>query len=637
MVNEQSGFAAAVGTDSCEGGLLMLDLKDPLNPSYTGCVTENGYTHDAQCVTYAGPDTQYEDHEICFTYDEDKVHIVDVNDPKNPKTLSTLTYGGAYYTHQGWLTEDHKYILINDELDEYNTGSKLTTIVADVSKLENPVVLYSHKTETNSIDHNLYVKGRYMYQAQYTSGMAVYDLANIVTTIKRVAYFDTYPANDNNQFNGAWSVYPYFDDGTVLISSIGQGLFVVRPELGDDNNTTSTPSDVPSMTPTFSGTMTPTWPPSGAPTDFHPPNAPTNVPSGASTDSHPPTTPDDDNPAGDLSWDIEFLTPIKLGETTDGFATLLPKFQISNRDYELLVMDKNCQNKLDDSVFMPTSNHENALNRPGYLNVKMELVVKEDKIKNAGLWSDTNLGGKFEFCLSTSLYTSTDSVSETPKEKVTNKRVILTAEVTKLAGFQVSNLDVYLPDVEEVDMSVSYKGTVQAFNCDPDTLKSVDSNVPLGPFATLNVCVKADPPVAAEEEFAVASFVDLEVWQYDSQLTFFAVEDGATKPEFNDLVVVDCKSKGMCLGRVKLIDSFFADGNAQFDLTVKGRVTLKPAASKRRLLRVDATTTNKNERLLTPTTRVQNEFTVTVQLAQPCEGGKSTGIGFLKKMLRPSL
>lgn len=68
----------AVGTSrssSCKGGLFMLDVSNPANPTSPGCVSQDGYVHDAQCVVYNGPDTQYLGKEICFNYNEDTVSI----------------------------------------------------------------------------------------------------------------------------------------------------------------------------------------------------------------------------------------------------------------------------------------------------------------------------------------------------------------------------------------------------------------------------------------------------------------------------------------------------------------------------------------------------------------------------------
>lgn len=46
-----------------------------------------------------------------------------------------------------------------------------------------------------------------------------------------VGYFDIYPPDDQPDFNGAWSNYPFFASGVVVISGIEEGLFVVQPRL----------------------------------------------------------------------------------------------------------------------------------------------------------------------------------------------------------------------------------------------------------------------------------------------------------------------------------------------------------------------------------------------------------------------
>ena len=38
-------------------------------------------------------------------------------------------YEGSFYTHQGWLTEDHRYFLLGDELDELRRGHNTRTYV----------------------------------------------------------------------------------------------------------------------------------------------------------------------------------------------------------------------------------------------------------------------------------------------------------------------------------------------------------------------------------------------------------------------------------------------------------------------------------------------------------------------------
>lgn len=42
------------------GGLLMMDVTNPLKPTFISCFGTDGYVHDAQCVNYHGPDTRLE-------------------------------------------------------------------------------------------------------------------------------------------------------------------------------------------------------------------------------------------------------------------------------------------------------------------------------------------------------------------------------------------------------------------------------------------------------------------------------------------------------------------------------------------------------------------------------------------------
>ena len=76
VAHEEKNMVYAVGTQdpaSCQGGLYMVDVSDPANPTSPGCVSEDGYIHDAQCVVYTGPDENYWGKEICFGYNEDTV------------------------------------------------------------------------------------------------------------------------------------------------------------------------------------------------------------------------------------------------------------------------------------------------------------------------------------------------------------------------------------------------------------------------------------------------------------------------------------------------------------------------------------------------------------------------------------
>ncbi len=235
VVNAASGFAYAVGSKTCAGGLHMVDIRDPLQPTFAGCFSLDDYTHDAQCVTYAGPDTRFRGREICLNSNEDTLTIVDVTDKGSPVMLARVGYSGARYTHQGWLTEDHAYFLLDDELDEVQYGYNTRTYVWDVSALDEPRVVGVHTAATAAIDHNQFVRGNHTYQANYRAGLRILHLDDLATAaLREVASFDIYPPDDAPQFNGAWGNFPFFASGVVVVSGIEQGLFVLHPHLDDD-------------------------------------------------------------------------------------------------------------------------------------------------------------------------------------------------------------------------------------------------------------------------------------------------------------------------------------------------------------------------------------------------------------------
>ena len=136
VINEETGFAYLVGGDRCAGGLEMADIRDPANVVDAGCFSSDGYTHDAQCVVYRGPDLEHQGKEICFASNEDTLTIVDVTDKTSPSQISRTSYfaaGETGYVHQGWLTPDQAFFLQDDELDERNQGHTTRTYVWNVS------------------------------------------------------------------------------------------------------------------------------------------------------------------------------------------------------------------------------------------------------------------------------------------------------------------------------------------------------------------------------------------------------------------------------------------------------------------------------------------------------------------------
>ena len=251
VIDEESGFAYAVGATSvgddlpaeCSApGFHAVDIRDPKNPTFAGCFSDAlqdasprtpGYTHDAQCLVYDGPDADYVGRQLCIASNEDVVTIFDVEDKSDVKMVSQAAYPRDAYTHQGWLTEDHRYFLANDELDEMNgLVSTQRTLVFDFLDLDNPEFAFAHDSGITVIDHNLYMVGNLSYQSNYEAGLRIVDVSEIAEgRLKEVGYFDTYPEGQEIRFGGQWSNFPYFGSGTVIANDGANGLFVLRPAM----------------------------------------------------------------------------------------------------------------------------------------------------------------------------------------------------------------------------------------------------------------------------------------------------------------------------------------------------------------------------------------------------------------------
>ncbi|WP_422106445.1 choice-of-anchor B family protein [Winogradskyella sp.] len=229
VINETSGFAYAVGTDTFDGGPHFVNIQNPTAPVAAGGYADDAYSHDAQVVTYSGPDPDYTGREILIGSNENVVVIVDVTDKSNPTQISTIGYSNIGYTHQGWFTENMEYFLLGDEVDEISFGGNTRTIVFDFSDLDSPQFHMDYFGPTAAIDHNGYVVGNTFYIANYTAGLRAIDISNIDSGVMTESgFFDTFIPTNSVTFNGAWNIYPFFESGNIVVSDIDGGLYVVR-------------------------------------------------------------------------------------------------------------------------------------------------------------------------------------------------------------------------------------------------------------------------------------------------------------------------------------------------------------------------------------------------------------------------
>lgn len=237
-VNQESGFAYVVGAEQgqpCGGGLHMIDISTPASPSFAGCYSAEGMIHDTQCVNYQGPAEAYQGRELCFNSSVNAFTIVDVTDKEQPRQVASTGHRGLAYAHQGWATEDDYYFLLNDEFDEIDYGLNTRIYIWNISDPEQPAMVGTYEGPNRATGHNIYLKDGYVYAANYAEGLRILHPVSIADgSLESVAHFDTYPPHDaGGYYYGAWTAYPYFED-KVVVSTIGRGLFILRPRLPGD-------------------------------------------------------------------------------------------------------------------------------------------------------------------------------------------------------------------------------------------------------------------------------------------------------------------------------------------------------------------------------------------------------------------
>lgn len=254
---EDSDTLWICGANIGNGGLIKIGLANPALPTLVGGWTDM-YVHDAHIVTWQDGPLAGRDIAFCasgFSSGEVQtgLRVVDVTNPNSPEVLATLIYPGGAYAHQVWLSEDRRFLYLNDELDETTVFNQTTTRVINVENPAAPFLAGTFSSGLPAIDHNLYVHNGLVFQSNYRSGLRVFDALDPANPTP-LAHFDTYPGSDSNEFNGAWSNYPFFPSGTIIVSDIERGLFILRLDAEPSSVAVSLASAAPEIVSPAGGT-----------------------------------------------------------------------------------------------------------------------------------------------------------------------------------------------------------------------------------------------------------------------------------------------------------------------------------------------------------------------------------------------
>lgn len=229
IIDTTAGLLYTCGSRNGAGTTECFSLANPLAPVKVGpaSMTTN-YQHDGLPYTYtSGP---LAGKTYWFGFSEGRgVDIYDFTDKNNPLLVKRATYPNMGYCHQGWLSDDKKYLYVDDEFDESNLNVPTRSLIFNVEDPLNAFFVGTFSSFLAAIDHNQYVSDGFTFQANYRSGLQIFDVGQTPEAPERVGWYDTYLANDLRGYDGAWSSYPFFPSGTVLISDINGGLFVFDP------------------------------------------------------------------------------------------------------------------------------------------------------------------------------------------------------------------------------------------------------------------------------------------------------------------------------------------------------------------------------------------------------------------------
>ncbi len=231
-INQDTGHAhLLIGSQTQAAQAVALDLTDdPESPEELYAWTPGGpYPRNFECVLYHGPDTRFQGHEICAGAAGRRSMVI--WDMTGKVKLSQTFYKRYNSPWKVAFTEDHRYVLLADSHDEYNPGFNTRTFLFDITNLTAPVQFASYDGPTRGRDLHLEVRGRYAYLANASAGVRILDLRQIAKGRPREAgSFDVEPQVSGASWFGAYSL-DVLPSGTVIVASVRQGLYVLKPRL----------------------------------------------------------------------------------------------------------------------------------------------------------------------------------------------------------------------------------------------------------------------------------------------------------------------------------------------------------------------------------------------------------------------
>jgi len=192
--------------NSC--GVNIIDVSDPANPKEIGNYNPGYYVHDCHVKG---------DYLYAAAFYKGTIDIVDISDKTNPFLAAQIEVP-AGNTHSSWLTEDNQHLIISPEMDG------LPARIWNIADLENMYEVSTYSGNLESLTHNPYVRGDFVFFSHNTEGIRVVDIKDPSCPVE-VGFFDTF-SGPSGGFNGLWSACPYSASGKIIGGNREDGLYV---------------------------------------------------------------------------------------------------------------------------------------------------------------------------------------------------------------------------------------------------------------------------------------------------------------------------------------------------------------------------------------------------------------------------
>ena len=230
-------YAGIVHTLSESYSMAVYSLADPERPQFLRSLKQDypfiSIVHDM----FVRNDTIYASCGL------QGLHILKYNLNNSFTPLDSFATSPANYNHSSYLDNDSHTLYFCEEVP---TGRPVVALnVSDPSNLEMINSFYSHQDAT---PHNPFIRDNLLFVAYYQDGLQVFDISDPLY-VKKVGFFDTYPFNTNGYsdpaYQGAWGAYPFLPSGTILVSDMQSGLFILD---ADSLIRAGSPNNIPGIT-----------------------------------------------------------------------------------------------------------------------------------------------------------------------------------------------------------------------------------------------------------------------------------------------------------------------------------------------------------------------------------------------------